>query len=217
MNGSNFALRIITISFQFPPPSVIVIFFISFIIVQEYQHQSKKSLLVLFDFVGVLEGFLDHVRRTGEFGSNGARLFLRIGHGGIDSVFILLQEIFQKRVVQEFGTPGLGQKGPQEKGELEGVVKGNPVQQKVGKDLNDRKEGKNDPIDQPLCVVSLDLCFDGLKGLEGGVDKSNNAAKGTCSDTEKDKDGQQQTAAKDHVLLGHFYGVLQFVRMGGGM
>lgn len=139
-------------------------------------------LLVLLGF----HRFLDLGGRIGKVRSNGSRLFLGIGHGGINSGLVLFQEIFQKAIVQELGPPGLWQEGPEEECQLEGVVERDPVEQKVGKDFNDGEESKNDPIDEPLRVVSLDLGFDGLKRLEGGVDESNNAAEGTSADAEED-------------------------------
>merc|ERR1712232_1097867 len=50
---------------------------------------------------------------------------------GFDSV-LLLQEILEEGIVKELGSLGLREHGPQQKGQLEGVVEGDPVKEEIG-------------------------------------------------------------------------------------
>lgn len=145
--------------------------------------------------------------RDGLGGNHGGVLGGRV-HGGIDAGFVLLEKVLEEGIVQELGTAGLGGHAPDEEGGLEGVVKGNPVQEEVDKDLDDGEEGVHDPVDEPLGIVSPGLRLDGLEGLEGGVDEADDVAEGSGTDAEEEDEEHEGSAAEGNVLLGDLGHVL---------
>jgi hypothetical protein len=132
-----------------------------------------------------------------------------IRHGGINSGLVLFEKIFQKGIIQELGSLGLRKHGPQEKGEFKGIIKGDPVEEEINKGFNDGEKGKDDPVDEPLNVITLLFGFNGFKGLEGRVEETNNGAKDASADSEKDEDGKDRGSAEDKIFLGGLQGILQ--------
>ena len=47
---------------------------------------------------------------------------------------------------------------------LDQPVEGHPADNGVGEELDDREEGEDDPVHQPLGVVRLRACLEGLDG-----------------------------------------------------
>ena len=129
-----------------------------------------------------------------------SRLF-GISQDGVDLGLVLFEKVLQERLVQELGTLRLWQHGPQKEGKFEGIPEGDPVEQKVDKDLQDRKGGVDDPVDQPLRIFRPVLALNGLEGLEGGVDESDNAAEGASTDSKEDEQDKQHEAAQHQEFL----------------
>ena len=98
--------------------------------------------------------------------------------------------------------------GPQEKGEFKGIVKGDPVEEEINKGFNDGEKGKDDPVDEPLNVITLLFGFNGFKGLEGRVEETNNGAKDASANSEKDEKGKGGASAEDEIFLGDLQGIL---------
>jgi hypothetical protein len=144
-------------------------------------------------------------------------MFLGVRQGSINSRLILLEEVFQKGIVQELSALGLRKHCPEQKCQLEGVVEGNPVEKNVDKDFNDGKEGKDNPVNQPLSVVSLALGFDRLERLEGGVEEANNARERGNTHAKSDQDGKQKASAQNEKLLGDMSLFLLDVNVKGSM
>jgi hypothetical protein len=141
---------------------------------------------------------------TRQFRGNRSCILLCIRHGGINSGFVLLQKVFQEGVIQELGALGLREHCPEQKGQLEGVVKGDPVEKNVDKDLDNGEKGKNDPVDQPLRIVALVFGFNRLEGLEGGVEKAHKTAERGNAHAKDNKESKQKASAQDDKLLGNF-------------
>ena len=74
------------------------------------------------------------------------RTRLGIIQRGINLALVTLQKVLQEAIVQELRPPSLGQHRPQQKRDLERVVKRDPVQQEVDEYLYDREEGVYDPV-----------------------------------------------------------------------
>jgi hypothetical protein len=60
--------------------------------------------------------------------------------------------------------PELRKGEPEEKDDLEGIPEGEPIEQKVDKVFSSLNETKNNPVCQPLSIVSLSSSLDGLEG-----------------------------------------------------
>jgi hypothetical protein len=99
--------------------------------------------------------------------------------------------------------------GPQEKGEFKGIIKGDPVEEEINKGFNDGEKGKDDPVDEPLNVITLLFGFNGFKGLEGRVEETNDGAKDTSANSEKDEKGKDGASADDEIFLGDLQGILE--------
>jgi hypothetical protein len=86
----------------------------------------------------------------------------------------------------------LWQHGPQKKCELEGIVEWDPVQEEIGKDFNHGEEAVNNPVDEPLGLISAGWLFDGEERFVSGVDKAYNGAKRSNPDSKKDKGEEEK-------------------------
>jgi hypothetical protein len=51
----------------------------------------------------------------------------------------------------------------QEKTNLECIIEWNPVQEEIAKGFNHRKEAKDDPVNEPLLIITLHFGFNGVK------------------------------------------------------
>jgi hypothetical protein len=131
-----------------------------------------------------------------------------IRHSGINSRLVLFQEIFQKAVIQEFGSLSLWKHGPQQKGQFKCIVERNPVQEKVNKGFNQGKERKNHPVHEPLDVVSLVLALDGLEGFERRIQKADNRTKYTRAHAKEDQNHKDETSAQQKKFLRNLEGIL---------
>ena len=69
---------------------------------------------------------------------------------GFNSAGLFLQKIFKETIIQELGTFCLRKHGPQEKGQLESIVKGDPVKEEISERFNHAVEGENNPVHE-LC------------------------------------------------------------------
>lgn len=136
------------------------------------------------------------------------RLF-GIGHGGINLGFALLEKVFQKGIVQEFGTLCLRKHGPQQKCQFERVVERDPIQKEINEHFDDREKGKDDPVHQPLRVLSLVLRFNGLERFEGGVNETNDAAERASAYTKEDQKDKDNPTPDHEVFLWDFDRFLQ--------
>jgi hypothetical protein len=102
----------------------------------------------------------------------------------------------------------LWQHGPKQEGELESVVKWNPVDEKVNEDLHDGEKGIDNPVNQPLRVLPSVFRFDCLKRLVRRIHKSNDTAKTTSTDSHENESAKDQYASDHEKLLGNFDDVL---------
>ena len=66
-------------------------------------------------------------------------------------------------------SPSTTQRKIEKERNLEGVVKGEPEEENVGKVLEEGKGGKGAPVNEPLCVVILVGRLNGLEAAEDGV------------------------------------------------
>lgn len=89
----------------------------------------------------------------------------------------------------------------QEKTNLECIIEWNPVQEEIAKGFNHGKEAKDDPVNEPLLIITLHFGFNGVKRLEGRIDKTRNAAETSGTNSEKDNDGQESTDYQDEIFL----------------
>ena len=113
-------------------------------------------------------------------------------HSCINAALALLQKVLEEGIVEELGSLGLWEKRPGQERQFEGVVKRNPVEDEIPKRLDKGKEGKEDPVNQPLNVIPLGLGFNCLKGLERRVDKANDRAQHASSDSEEDQQDEDK-------------------------
>lgn len=68
--------------------------------------------------------------------------------------------------------------------------------------LDNGEERVENPVDNPLDIVSLVLVFNGQKGLIGRIDESNNGTKGGGPYSKEDQDDEQGGTRKHKVLFG---------------
>ena len=136
-----------------------------------------------------------------KFTRNRLGLLLGIRQGGINLALVLLEKILEEGLVEKVRAVGLGRKAPKEKGRLEGVIKGNPVDEEIGEGLEDGEKGENDPVDQPLMVVRLGLGLDGFEALEGGVDKADERGQEGSADAEDGKENAEDEGAQYEELF----------------
>ena len=118
---------------------------------------------------------------------------------------ILVNRVFRKRNKDpnHDNTNNNTHHGPQQKGQLERIVKGNPVKHQIDKDFHDTKNGKNHPIHKPLRIITLCFTFNRLKGLVGGVAKAHQARERRNAHT-KDKNQQgSDTTSNGQEFLGY--------------
>jgi hypothetical protein len=110
--------------------------------------------------------------------------------------------------MQELGSLGLRKHGPQEESELEGMVKGDPADEEINKGFNDGEKRKDDPVDEPLNVITLLFVFNGFKGLEGRAEETNDGAKNASanSDSKEEEDGEDGASAEEKTFLGDLQG-----------
>ena len=132
----------------------------------------------------------------------------RCVHGGIDPRLVLLKEILQEWVIEEWCSLRLRKERPEEERQLERIVKGDPVEEEINTDLNDGKESVDNPIDEPLSIVSAVLALDRLERFEGRVDEADYIAKRAGTDARKNCEEGHEGEANDKELLGDFGDVL---------
>lgn len=94
--------------------------------------------------------------------------------------------------------------GPQQEGQFERIVEGNPVKHKVHKDFQNTKNGKDNPVDKPLGIVSLGFALNRLERFEGRVHKAHEAGKRGNADAKDENQKSQNTTANHQELFGGF-------------
>jgi len=115
-------------------------------------------------------------------------------------------------VEDDLSAVGLGKRHPQDKDKFEGVVEGEPVDS-VDSRLKDSQEGVDNPVGQPLSVVSLGSGEEGIKRVEGRDDESSNVDKELASNVEEDQGEVEDTETKDDVDLGNAGLLLKLVEL----
>ncbi|KAF1775836.1 hypothetical protein GQ600_17710 [Phytophthora cactorum] len=100
---------------------------------------------------------------TADVRDNGATAADGLLHGAVDARLLRLEEGRQEVHVEERCAQSGGHEQPQQEAQLEGVVEGDPVEQEVGKDLDEVEAGVHDPVREPLHVVLLVVRLDGLE------------------------------------------------------
>lgn len=88
-------------------------------------------------------------------------------------------------VEDDLGAVGLGQGHPQHEHKLEGVVEGEPVDDRQGR-FDDGEEGVGDPVGQPLGIVGLGSAEQSLEGVVGGDGKAGRVDEELGADVEED-------------------------------
>jgi len=134
---------------------------------------------------------------------------LGVVHCRVNARFILFQKVFEEGIVQEFGPLGLWKHGPQQKCELECIIEWNPVKKNVNKSLKNTEKGKDNPVNQPLHIISLCFRFDSLERLEGWVQESNQRRQGCDSNTKNHNQGQESTSSANNHFFGNFSLILK--------
>jgi hypothetical protein len=96
-----------------------------------------------------------------------------------------------------------GELEPENENGLEGIVEGEVVEDHAdGKGLDEIEEAKDDPVRQPLDVITL---FRGLEGAEakvGGKSPADEVGGGRGEGVDKDEEGAEDGATEDEGRLG---------------
>jgi hypothetical protein len=100
-----------------------------------------------------------------------------------------------------FSLLGLRKSEPEDKCKLEDVVEGEPVR---GTDcaLDDSEESVNNPVSQPLSVISLSSREEGVKGVVGGENEASEVDEQLTGNIKEDQEGVDTAQTKDNVDLG---------------
>mmetsp|Transcript_3805 Transcript_3805/g.7903 ORF Transcript_3805/g.7903 Transcript_3805/m.7903 type:complete len:236 (-) Transcript_3805:69-776(-) len=165
--------------------------------------RNRETKYISFNLLFLLGCQIGHV--VHKLHSGRVCRLLCLCHCRIDAghrVGTLLQKVFQKAVVQEFCAAGLGQHGPKQEGQLEGKIKGNPVQNESLEGFDQGKERKQNPVHGPLNIIPLILVFNSQNRLVRRVNKTNEGAQGIRTNSEKDQDDEKETSGDDQVFLG---------------
>ncbi|ETN01906.1 hypothetical protein PPTG_23982 [Phytophthora nicotianae INRA-310] len=133
-------------------------------------------------------------------------------HGTVNARLLRLEEGRQEVHVEERRTKSGGHEQPQQEAELEGVVEGDPVQQEVGKDLDEVEAGVHDPVREPLHVVLLVVRLDGLERAVGRVHEAHEVADESSAEAHEQQQQNQSRAARHQVQLLHARGVLRLLQ-----
>lgn len=119
----------------------------------------------------------------------------------------------EERSEDDLGTVERRQGQPQEEDELEDEVEGEPVDD-VDEALQDGKESKDNPVRQPLGVVSSARSEQGVQRVVAGNDKASKVGEQLAAEVEDDEEEVESGEADDGVGLGNT-GLLLKVVQGG--
>jgi len=107
----------------------------------------------------------------------------------------------EEGVEDNLSAVGLGESHPEDKGELEDVVEGEPVSGADGA-LNGGQESKDDPVSQPLGVIGGGSGEQGLEGVVTGEDETGKVDEELASDVEEDQEEVNTDQTQDDIDLG---------------
>jgi len=108
-----------------------------------------------------------------------------IGGSMLWSLEVAGKEWIEGGAEEDLSTTKLWEGEPEDKGELEEIVKWEPVGW-FEATLNDAQEGEADPVCQPLRIIGLSNCEESLKRVEGGDDKTSKVDQKLASQVEED-------------------------------
>jgi len=108
----------------------------------------------------------------------------------------------EERAEDNLSAVGHGQGHPQDQDELEDVVEGEPVNG-INDALKDSEESINDPVRQPLCIISLVTTEQSLKGIVSGYDEAGEVDEELATDVKEDEEEVETDEAEEGVDFWH--------------
>lgn len=114
----------------------------------------------------------------------------------------------QERAEDDLGTTEGGESQPQEEDKLEDKVEREPVDD-TDEALDDGEEGENDPVSQPLSIVSCGVSKEGGKRVVAGDDEASEVGEELATEVKDDEEEVEGGDTNGGIGLGNASLLLQ--------
>jgi hypothetical protein len=102
-------------------------------------------------------------------------------------------------VINDTSTTSEGQRGPHQKEILDDEPRREAPQQDGLEVFENVQPGENNPVNEPMGIISLGRCFESLERSDGGVSETNKGADQLVKEANGNKEESQEEARQENM------------------